>query len=178
MKRRLSLLLALAVLAVLPLSAQPGHDRPDAHNRPHANQGHVPPPPRARPPRGAAPEVQRLQGGQVNRTPHVDGNRWYGHERPEDPRLHLARPFAHGRFAHVGPSFHYRVTRFDLGLHRFWLPGGFFFEIAAQDWPLCADWCWNCGDDFVIYEDPDHPGWYLVYNAVTGVYVHAQYYGG
>jgi hypothetical protein len=24
--------------------------------------------------------------------------------------------------------------------------------------PICADWCWGCGDDFVVYENPDHIG--------------------
>jgi hypothetical protein len=70
------------------------------------------------------------------------------------------------------------VERFDARFHRFWFPGGFGFEIAAWDWPLAADWCWNCGDDFVVYDDPDHPGWYLLYNMDTGVYVHVQYIGG
>src|SRR5271157_1621625 len=54
---------------------------------------------------------------------------------------------------------------------------GFGFEVASWDWPICADWCWNCADDFVVYEDTDHAGWYLLYNVHTGVYVHVSYLG-
>lgn len=43
--------------------------------------------------------------------------------------------------------------------------------------PLCADWCRTCGDDFVVYEDQDHIGWYLLYNIHTGLFVHVQYMG-
>jgi len=93
-------------------------------------------------------------------------------------RFVIAHPYPHGRFEHFGPSYRYRVARFDLGAHRFWFPGGFSFEIASWDWDLASGWCWDCpGDNFVVYDDPDHPGWYLVYNAQTGVYVHAQYLG-
>jgi len=50
----------------------------------------------------------------------------------------------------------------------------FSFEVAAWDWPICADWRWDCADDFVVYEDTEHVGWYLLYNVHTGVYVHVN----
>jgi hypothetical protein len=112
----------------------------------------------------------------MNSTPHVNHDHWYGHDGNNDSRYRLAQPFSHGRFAHVGPSYRYGVSRFDRGNHRFWL-GGSPFLIAPWDWTFAADWCWDCGDDFVVYDDPDHPGWYLLYNTETGEYIHVQYGG-
>jgi len=163
--------IALAASTSTTVGAQ---RRPGGEDRPRANQGHLPPPP----PRGAVPrEAERLPTGHVNDTPHVNHDRWYGHEAAADARFHLDHPFDHGRFAHFGPAYRYTVTRVDRDRRLFWVPGGFSFQIAAWDWPLFGDWCWDCGEDFVVYEDPDHPGWYLGYNAATGQYVHATYMG-
>jgi hypothetical protein len=140
------------------------------------NSGHIPSAPPARS-QGGRPEVHSFPGGQVDGRPHVANDHWYGHDDRNDTRFHIAQPYAHGHFEHFGPSYQYRIGRFDLANHRFWFNGGFGFEVAAWDWPFAADWCWNCPDDIVVYDDPDHPGWYLIYNSETGVYVHAQYLG-
>jgi len=172
MKTRLALLMSLVLASGM---AQRRGEAPRP-NPPRSNQGRVP----AAPPKretGAKPEEERTPAGHVNTMPHVRNDHWYGHDAPNDKRYQLAKPFEHGRFEHFGPSYRYNILRIDPNLHRFWLPGGFYFDIAAWDWALCADWCWTCGDDFVVYEDSDHVGWYLLYNIHTGLYVHAMYMG-
>jgi hypothetical protein len=175
MKTRFALTLVLILVTALAVPTQGGGAQ--RANAPRANQGHIPPPPPARNNHQAGPVIERDGGGRVNSTPHVNNNRWYGHDRPNDPRYHLAKPFEHGHFEKFGPSYRYEIVRIDRDHRRFWFPGGFFFEVAVWDWPICADWCWDCGDDFVIYEDPDHIGWYLLYNVHTGIYVHILYLG-
>jgi hypothetical protein len=175
----------LAILAALPLGGQergrPERDEPRVHSRessrPRANQGQVPPPPVARGDRSAAPRPEIDERNRINSTPHVSHNEWFGHDRPDDPRFHLEHPYSHGRFSRFGPQYRYSVVRIDPTLHRFWLPGGLLFEVAAFEWALAADWCWTCGDDFVIYDDPDHIGWYLLYDVHTGLFVHVEYLG-
>ena len=170
-----TVILIIALPAVAQHGGPPQHSSPPQQMAPRANQGRLPsaPPPVHVPNAGG----ERLGDGRINSTPHVNHNQWYGHDAPNDSRYHLERPFAHGHFDHFGPGFRYRFLRVDRNRHWFWFPGGFYFEVALWDWPFFADWCWDCGDDFVVYDDPDHIGWYLLYNMHTGAYVHVQYMG-
>ena len=133
---------------------------------PSAMQGHPHGPPVVsdRPGHPTAPHV------------HPEGDRWVGHETGrDDPHYHLDHPWEHGHFPGAIGAGH--VWRLHGGDHNRFAVGAFFFSVAAFDFAYCADWLWD-SDDIVIYDDPDHVGWYLAYNARLGTYVHVDYQGG
>ncbi len=196
----------LGVLAMLLICSAPALAQERQHGDQHKSapqardvgHGHIPAhgPPPARPQqhdqRAAQQESQRAPQQEAQRgqqesqryadrnghpnAPHVHTNdQWVGHNSGrDDARYHLDHPFEHGRFSGgIGRGHQWRIEGGNRD--RFWF-NGFYFGVAPADYGFVDDWDWGT-DQVVIYDDPDHDGWYLAYNPRLGTYIHVQYLG-
>ena len=84
------------------------------------------------------------------------------------------RAYPYGRYEHVRNV--YVVRTFDVRARRLVLFDRSNWVVAAYDVPRCRDWDWD-RDQVYVYNDDDHAGWYLLFNARLGRYVHVEYAG-
>jgi hypothetical protein len=199
MKKLIGMAAAASFIFSISAFAAPQEGRPQAQrqSRPAARapqksepvgHGYIPargPRPTAKP----APPARQAQHPEGNQHPnysdrsghpsaphvHASNDQWVGHSSDrDDAHYHVDHPWEHGHFpGHIGRSYVYRLTggardRFQFSV--------FFWSVAPYDYDSCADWLWD-SDDIVIYDDPDHVGWYLAYNVRLGTYVHVMYLG-
>ena len=191
-------LIAIVIVCSLPVLAQKerqgqreGERGASRGGGSQVGAGHIPargpaPAPRAGRPQ-APPQPRDKPQEEPHRTfrdqpahpeaPHVhpENDQWVGHDSGRnDAHYHLDRPWEHGHFNGViGPRHVYRLEGGRPDRFRF---GSGFFSIAPYDLSFAGDWLWD-SDDIVLYDDPDHDGWYLAYNVRLGTYCHVQYLG-
>jgi hypothetical protein len=191
MKRSFGLLSVLLLIPVFAVAQKDDNRGRDKHR--DVGGGYVPrrgPAParvQQRAPENRAPQNRAPENRpQENRSyrdrswhpdaPHVHtNNRWVGHDTGRDDRhYHVDHPWEHGRFnGGFGRSHLFRIE--GGGRDRFWF-GGYYFSVVDYDYGFVNDWYWD-RDQLVIYEDPDHDGFYLAYNARLGTYVHVTFLG-
>jgi len=106
---------------------------------------------------------------------------WYKHrDRDYDQwdydggRIRPGHYYPHGRYPYVR---HVIVVRgFDPRTRHIILYDQSNWVVAPYDVPRCHDWEWD-RDRVYVYDDYDHPGWYVLFNSRLGSSVHVEFFG-
>ncbi len=107
---------------------------------------------------------------------------WYKHGDRDDyrdwdddhERIRPGRAYPYGRYEHVRGEFIARGI--EIRTRRVVLYDNSNWVVAPYDLDRCRDWEWD-HDRVFVYDDDHHPGWYLLFNARLGRYVHVEYSG-
>ena len=111
-----------------------------------------------------------------DRNEHYGDNRDYRGNRSYRPLPSYRGGYGYrGGFSHdyIGPRHVWRLE--GGGRDRFFFRG-FYFRVAAYDYPYADGWYWD-RDDVIIYDDPDNSGCYLAFNTRLGTYLHVTFDG-
>jgi Ni/Co efflux regulator RcnB len=120
-----------------------------------------------------------------DRDDHHDNGKHKGWDNPHNPhydhwdydhaRVTPGRAYPRGHYPDVRHK--YVAVRIDYPSRRVMLYDRSTWVVADYDIPRCRDWAWD-RDEVYVYDDDHHPGWYLLFNARLGRYVHVEYFGG
>jgi hypothetical protein len=165
--RKLILGTALFALAAALSAPTPGQDRDDRRDRDdrHDNGKH-----KGWDKHGDRDEGDRHDNGE-HRGWYKDDYRGWDHEHDRIvPGRHYPRGhYEHVREVFVARSIDYRTRNVILYDRSNWV-------VAAYDLDRCRDWQWD-RDQVYVYDDDHHAGWYLLFNARLGRYVHVEFSG-
>ena len=160
---------ALCALAGTLALAAPPQDRDDRHDRDehHDNGKHNG---RDKHDGGEDRHDNGQHKGWEKQEARADYRNWdHEHDRIVPGQHYPRGHYEHVKEVFVARSIDYRTRNVVLYDRSNWV-------VASYDLNRCRDWQWD-RDQVYVYDDDHHPGWYLLFNARLGRYVHVEYSG-
>lgn len=112
--------------------------------------------------------------GQLKHETVVEHKEVVVHRDYETVRIHPGHAYPYGHYDHVRSAF--VAHSFDVHARRIVLYDRSNWVVAPYDVRLCNGWDWD-RDQVYVYNDDHHAGWYLLFNARLGAYVHVEFAG-